>query len=109
MAICTPFAAPASLKVLLPPMCRFPLQGADRGTVVSLVRPVSEHCAVSAPRMPWIFLLRNSSIGGITTTAEFFAAAISAVFELGAAGDGFGRPPRPGISSRGFFAPIWSL
>src|SRR5262249_61563747 len=86
LAILTPAFAPVNLTVRLPPGRSDPVQGEASGTTSSLVSPAAEHPGVVTPRMFRIFRPRNTAISPPAKTAAFLAAAIAAVFALGAAG-----------------------
>ena len=53
-----------------------------------------------------IFLLKNAAISLLTTTAEFLAAAISPVFELGTADTVSGRAQLPASAAAAFISPM---
>jgi hypothetical protein len=56
--------------------------------------------------MFWILLLRKVVIGRLVIIAEFFAAATSAVFELGVAGTVCGLLHVPALTPAAFVSPM---
>src|SRR5262245_4635847 len=98
--------APDTLKIHVAPGGRPARHGEAVGTVVTLGFPTAGHSRVVAPRMFWILLLRKVAIGRLVVIAEFFAAAISAVFELGAADAVWGLLHVPALRPAAFVPPM---
>src|SRR5207244_3424380 len=85
-AICTPLLAETSLTVRFAPNPIPAVHGVVRGTVISLLRPADGHPGVFVvPAWAAILVPRKLTSGPPPRTAEFFAAAISAIMVFGEA------------------------
>ena len=104
VVISTARVAPAVFTLRMPPIWTPTVHVAANGTIRS--GPVCAHAAVGLPRIVSTLRPMKFAMGVLMITAAFFAAAISAVVEFGAAETTSGASHVPASAAFSFWSPM---